>query len=82
MPYITENEKVQMALGHTPSTVGQLTYAITRECNAFVSTRGAIRYATIAWVMGALICAALEFYRRVAVPHEDRKIEENGDVYD
>jgi hypothetical protein len=31
--------------------------------------------------IGALECCKLEFYRRVAVPYEDRKIKSNGDVY-
>lgn len=30
---------------------------------------------------GAIECAKLEFYRRVAAPYEDKKIAENGDVY-
>ena len=32
-------------------------------------------------VAGALRCSMLEFYRRVAVPYEDKKIAENWDVY-
>lgn len=32
-------------------------------------------------VLGALECCKLEFYRRVAVPYEDRKITLNGDCY-
>jgi len=32
--------------------------------------------------IGALECAKLELYRRVAAPYEDTKIAENGDVYD
>jgi hypothetical protein len=28
-----------------------------------------------------LHCAADEFYRRVAAKYEDKKIDENGDVY-
>jgi len=38
-------------------------------------------YRTICIVMGTLLCAAFEFYRRVAAPYEDRKITTNGDVY-
>jgi hypothetical protein len=38
------------------------------------------RYQQIAEVMGALAATQAEFYRRVAAPYEDRKIEENGDV--
>jgi len=32
-------------------------------------------------IIGALECAKLELYRRVAAPYEDDKIAENGDVY-
>ena len=32
-------------------------------------------------IIGALECAKLELYRRVAAPYEDDKIIENGDVY-
>lgn len=31
--------------------------------------------------LGILECVKLEFYRRVGVPHEDIKCEENGDCY-
>lgn len=32
-------------------------------------------------VIGALEAAKLELYRRRVAPYEDKKIEENGDVY-
>lgn len=31
-------------------------------------------------MVGVLECAKLEAYRRIASPHEDKKIDENGDV--
>jgi len=33
-------------------------------------------------VIGALEACKLEFYRRAVVPYEDKKIKENGDVYE
>ena len=33
-------------------------------------------------VLGALEGAKLEFVRRVVVPYEERKMKENGDVYE
>lgn len=33
-------------------------------------------------VVGALECCKLELYRRGIAPYEDKKIQENGDVYD
>jgi hypothetical protein len=38
-------------------------------------------YQAINDCLGALEGAKLELYRRVAAPYEDRKIQENGDVY-
>jgi hypothetical protein len=38
-------------------------------------------YSIINDIVGVLECAKMEFYRRVAVPYEDKKRTENGDVY-
>jgi hypothetical protein len=43
--------------------------------------KGTLRYAHLNEVIGALECAKLELYRRIAVPYEDQKITESGDVY-
>jgi hypothetical protein len=40
-----------------------------------------LSYHNINDILGALEGAKLEFYRRVAVPYENGKIQENGDVY-
>ena len=40
-----------------------------------------VEYARINELIGVLECAKLELYRRIAVPYEDTKIAENGDVY-
>lgn len=71
--------KIGMPL--TPSAnswAGELNYVITRIATKVSGTKS---YWTIALVMGVFITAALEYYRRVAAPYEDSKIEENGDVY-
>jgi hypothetical protein len=62
------------------SDVGELNYQITCLARTFLRTHGT-SYANINAVMGALECAKQEFYRRVAVPYEENKIKENGDVY-
>ena len=77
MPYISKQEKI---IQYPTETVGQLTYSITKLCLHFVKSNGK-KFAVFAWVMGALFCAGLEFYRRVVAPYEDVKIKENGDVY-
>ena len=40
-----------------------------------------LTYQTMNDIIGALEGAKLEFYRRVVVPYENDKIEQNGDVY-
>ncbi len=83
MPYIDEQSKADLGLAYGKiKTVGDLTYGLTRMANAFARGQGQLRFVTIALVMGAFFCAALEFYRRIAVPYENAKLAENGDVYD
>lgn len=62
--------------------VGELNFQITRLCDDFVERTGGTNYGRINAVIGALECAKLEFYRRIAAPHEDTKRNENGDVYE
>lgn len=38
-------------------------------------------FSALADILGAAEGAKMEFYRRVAAPYEDKKREENGDVY-
>lgn len=61
-------------------TAGELNYAVTELIKAFYFN-GKPGYEAINAVIGALEGAKTEFYRRVAVPYEDEKIEQNGDVY-
>jgi hypothetical protein len=67
--------------GGKPDTAGELNYAITRLVDDYLKARGDLRYAHINEVIGALECAKLELYRRVAAPYEDGKRHETGDVY-
>lgn len=77
MPYIrTEDRHPQTR--RTPKNPGQLNYAITLLCKEYLASIG---YNSINEVIGVLECVKQEFYRRVAVPYEDEKIEENGDVF-
>lgn len=69
------------AIEHTtlPVTAGLLNYIITLVLRAYERREGR-SYTVICTIMGTLICAAFEFYRRVAAPYEDTKINLNGDV--
>lgn len=81
MPYIRPDQRYEE---HFPEfgadSVGELNYQLTLVCKAYM-TREGLSYGTINDIVGALESAKLEFYRRIAVPYEDEKIKENGDVY-
>ena len=82
MPYITEQrrEKLQKQPNPKPYNPGELNYLITKLVSEYVNDKG-LSYKSINDVLGALEGAKLEFYRRVAVPHENFKLADNGDVY-
>lgn len=75
MPYIKQENRQDTKLDHP----GNLNYLITKLMAQYVKENG-LNYRTINDVVGVLTCAKDEFYRRVVVPYEDSKIEENGDV--
>jgi hypothetical protein len=81
MPYIKQERREAILAGATPQDAGELNFAITVLVDGYLKNKGAIKYSNLNEVIGALDCAKLELYRRVAVPYEDKKIEENGDVY-
>lgn len=80
MPYITQQAKDELKAGRRPRSVGELNYCLTRLMTEYCHS--VLGYGDINDVIGAIECAKLEFYRRMAVPYEDQKIIENGDVYD
>ena len=55
---------------------GEVNYVVTKMLKEVYS----LRYFNLNRAVGVLECIKLEFYRRVAAPYEDRKIEESGDV--
>jgi len=81
MPYVDAEARDRLNSGGKPQTPGELNYAITRVVDEYLIQKGGIRYAHLNEVIGALECAKLELYRRVAAPYEDKKITEAGDVY-
>jgi hypothetical protein len=81
MPYITQERRKAILAGAKPQDPGELNFAITVLVDSYLEDKGGIRYAHLNEVFGAIDCAKLELYRRVAAPYEDEKIAENGDVY-
>jgi hypothetical protein len=55
---------------------GELNYIVTK----IIKEAYPLRYFHINRAIGVLECIKQEFYRRVAAPYEDTKIEQNGDV--
>lgn len=61
--------------------MGELNYVITDLLMKALEDGGGVSYTRINALVGVLECAKMELYRRVAAPYEDKKKEENGDVY-
>ena len=82
IPYIklSERKEVCPTSAYSVLTPGQLNYQFTQLIINYLSGHGK-SYTTLNDIIGALECAKLELYRRVAAPYEDTKIKENGDVY-
>jgi hypothetical protein len=83
MPYIVTKDRppiwrAVMALRkETGVGPGNLNYAIT---NLLLATDPKT-YADYNALVGVLECVKLEFYRRAVSVYEEKKIDENGDVY-
>ncbi len=81
MPYIDRDVRMRLDNGAKPENAGELNYLVTKLIDDYLQSGGTLRYAHINEVVGVLECAKQELYRRVAVPYEDKKIRESGDVY-
>ncbi len=69
------------AAGYDGAFTGVLNYTCTRLALAVVRRRfGGLRYWLIAALTGVFHNVATEFYRRLAVPYEDRQMMQSGDV--
>lgn len=87
MPYVRQEQRSNVDPILQPvldwfkvnGSVGELNYAITRIIWTWWQTYRS--YRAIAEISGVLKNVDAEFYRRVAVPYENSKMAENGDVY-
>ncbi len=79
MPYIRPDARVAVETGAKIETPGELNYAITCLVRDYLGDK--LSYQKINDAIGALGCAQMEVYRRIAAPYEDKKIQENGDVF-
>lgn len=79
MPYIKKYRRIHLEV-HPPITAGELNYKITEAIKSYLSGFEEC-YEAYNSAIGALECAKLELYRRKIAPYENKKMEENGDVY-
>ena len=87
MPYTLEEkrrlvEPLLQALEDRPELLeneGDLNHYITNVCAIFLKQH-LIKYGNFADIEGVLNHVSKEFYRRLAIPYEDKKIEQNGDL--
>ena len=88
MPYIKSEEREQYLEGienllqilrepPLEKVSGHLNFIITTIVKRLYHPR----YFNYNRAVGVLEAVKLEFYRRCVTPYEDKKIEENGDVY-
>ncbi len=80
MPYLQSAIRASLDDGRKALKGGELNYQVSKLVNDFVAMKG-LSYATINELIGALECAKLEAYRRVAAPYEELKAKQNGEVY-
>ncbi len=81
MPYIKKERREEILGGSRPRDAGELNFAITVLVDNYLQDRGGTKYSNLNEVVGAMECAKMELYRRIAAPYEDKKIKEAGDVY-
>ena len=80
MPYIEKKQRPEV-VEKGATDAGELNYLLTYHILRYLNSMG-LCYQTINDIVGALKCCSDEFYRRIVVPYEDKKIEMNGDVYE
>ncbi len=86
MSYIREAGRVRLEpllhlfMQNMPTDAGELNYVLSRMVDTYVQVKGK-NYAVLNEVIGVLECVKQEYYRRIAAPYENTKINENGDVY-
>ena len=80
MPYITQAAREELFQDRSPNTAGELNFVLTDIIWEYWNVNGK-NYQAFNDIIGALEACKLELYRRQVVPYENKKIEENGDVY-
>lgn len=81
MPYIKKERRgFSIENGGDADTPGELNYFLTLHILSYLLRHGE-SYTNYNAVIGVLENIKLELYRRKIAPYEDKKMEENGDVF-
>ena len=81
MPYIDPDSRERLSYNSLDVRItGELNYVLTKVCLNYTNKKG-LSYRSINDVLGALEGVKQEYYRRVAIPYEEQKMKDNGDVY-
>jgi len=80
MPYIKVGRRAALAADAKIEGPGELNYLLTNLLKRYW-VNSAQNYQVLNDIVGALEGAKAEFQRRIVVPYEIEKKEENGDVY-
>jgi hypothetical protein len=83
MPYIPKKERKELdtlveRAAPLLTSDGKINYFITK---IICTTHPAISYSVLNRAIGVLECVKQEFYRRQIASYEDKKKQEEGDVY-
>ena len=82
MPYISQQRRTEILNGKVPESSGELNFYLSYVLTTYLKKREHLDYQGINDCLGALDGCAREFYERVAIPYEQKKQLENGDIYE
>lgn len=60
--------------------IGAINYLNFKIVRRRLSKPGNLSYFMFAAIVGSLMCCVMEIYRRLVIPYENQKIQQNGDV--
>lgn len=80
MPYISKGARRFISDGGAPATPGELNFQLTELVQDYLANRPG-GYTAYNDVLGVLTAMQHEIYRRLVVPFEIEKCNENGEVF-
>ena len=88
MPYIPKEQRIKIdsAISELVNKMSSLPKAdragvLNYTVSTMIDSLYKLKYSEVNEAIGALECIKQEYYRRIASPYEDIKIEQNGDVF-